>query len=101
MPRQRTDCHSTDGLVASLSLKRAAMRTQMRTAQRGSNPVTWNSTHRGHQGLVELARCRSDLFSASSLSRRARKLVGWVAQAGTVDAVLAAGAAAASGLVLK
>src|SRR6185369_8801621 len=45
----------------------------MRTAQRGSIPIAWTSVDEVHQGLVELARCRSDLFRASSLSRRARK----------------------------
>jgi hypothetical protein len=51
------------------------VRTQMRTAQRGSIPITWTLPIEGHEGLVELARCRSDLFSASSSSRRAWKLV--------------------------
>ena len=38
-----------------------AVRTQMRTAQRGlhSNPVDIDGS--SHQGLVELVRCRSDL----------------------------------------
>ena len=38
-----------------------AVRTQMRTAQRGlySNPVDIDES--SHQGLVELGRCRSDL----------------------------------------
>jgi len=51
------------------------VRTQMRTAQRGSIPIAWTLPIEGHEGLVELARCRSDLFSASSSSRRAWKLV--------------------------
>ena len=46
----------------------------MRTAQRGSIPIAWSLPIECHQRLVELARCRSDLFSASSSSRRARKL---------------------------
>ena len=44
----------------------------MRTAQRGSIPIQGSLPIECHQGLVELARCRSDLFSASSISRRAR-----------------------------
>ena len=42
------------------------VRTQMRTAQRGlhSNPVDIDES--SHPGLVELARCRSDLSLASS-----------------------------------
>ena len=47
----------------------------MRTAQRGSIPISGTLPIEGHEGLVELARCRSDLFSASSSSRRARKWV--------------------------
>jgi len=54
---------------------RCEVRTQMRTAQRGSIPIAWSLPIERHEGLVELARCRSDLFSASSSSRRARKLV--------------------------
>ena len=44
----------------------------MRNAQRGSIPIPWSLPIECHQGLVELAQCRSDPFSASSVSRRAR-----------------------------
>jgi hypothetical protein len=44
----------------------AVMRTQMRTAQRDSIPIAWTLWDAGHQGLVEFAHCRSDLFRASS-----------------------------------
>jgi len=52
---------------------RHEVRTQMRTAQRGSIPIARSLPSECHEGLIELARCRSDLFSASSFSRRARK----------------------------
>jgi hypothetical protein len=38
-----------------------AVRTQMRTAQRGSIPCPVDIDESSHQGLAELARCRSDL----------------------------------------
>ncbi len=47
----------------------------MRTARRGSIPITWSPPVERHQGLVELARRRSDLFNPSSMSRPAGKLV--------------------------
>ena len=58
------DCFSTDGLVARAHWP--GVRTQMRTAQRvlHSNPVDIDDS--SHPGLVELARCRSDLSLASS-----------------------------------
>ncbi len=43
----------------------------MRTARRGSIPITWSLPIERHQGLVELARRRSDLFNPSSMSRLA------------------------------
>ena len=59
MRERGTDCFSRDGLVArALWL---VVRTQMRTAQRGSIPITVVVDDSTHQGLVELARCRSDL----------------------------------------
>jgi hypothetical protein len=42
------------------------VRTQMRTAQRGSIPCRVGIDESSHQGSVELARCRSDLSLASS-----------------------------------
>jgi len=57
--RTRTDCYSEDGLVARAL--RLVVRTQIRTAQRGSIHIPRYSTMRVRQGLVELDRCRSDL----------------------------------------
>ena len=51
------------------------LRTQMRTVQQGCIPIPWSLPIECHQGLVEFAHCRSDLFSASSVSRRARNVL--------------------------
>ena len=47
------------------------VRTQIRTARRGSIPFPWSLPIECHKGLAELARRRSDLFTASSESRLA------------------------------
>ena len=54
---------------------RLPVRTQMRTARWGSILITWSPRIGCHQGLVELAHRRSDLFNTSSISRLAGKLV--------------------------
>jgi hypothetical protein len=56
----------------------------MRTARRGSIPIAWSLPIERHQGLVELARRRSDLFSTSSFPRLARKLVVGVVESFSV-----------------
>ena len=62
----RANEEQTASLQAALLRRfRCLARAQMRTAQRGSIPVTWSSALDATKGLVELARCRSDLFSAS------------------------------------
>ena len=73
--------------------KARAVRTQMRTAQRGlhSNPVDIDGS--SHQGLVELARCRSDL-SLRLLAIACCVMDSLISQA------VAAGAAGEPGLTL-
>ena len=53
------DCFSEDGLVARTQWP--GVRTQMRTAQRHLHPNSVDIDDSNHQGLVELARRRSDL----------------------------------------
>jgi hypothetical protein len=57
--RQRTDCTSTNGLVA----RSHAGPDTNRSAGLHSNPVVLDDS--SHDGLVELARCRCDLLLAS------------------------------------
>src|SRR5258706_15830645 len=86
--RQCQDREQTATLQTALLHRarlRVPVRTQMRTARRDSIPIAWSLPIERHQGLVELARRRSDLFRTSSFSRLARKLVvQWIDTLGRV-----------------
>ena len=69
--KRGTDCTSTDGLVA-LAYCRADPDTN-RSA--GLHSCPWYSPQGCHERRIELARCRSDLFTASLNSRLARKSI--------------------------
>ena len=51
------------------------VRPRIRTAQQGSIRTSWHPLI--HIFFPELARCRSDLFNASSISHLARKETSW------------------------
>ena len=88
---QTASLETGDGLVARALWP--GVRTQMRTAQRGSIPIPWSLPIERHKGLVELARCRSDL-SPHLLADACCVMDSAIAQ------VVAAGAAGAPGLTL-